>query len=463
MTKEEKVRGRRVGVIGMARSGLAAAMLARQQGGIPFVSDSGRGDLLTVQTSKLDKAGIQFETDRHTERVLAVDYLVVSPGVSQKSEILKQAHAKGIPVFSEIEFASWFCQGKIVAITGTNGKTTTTALTGEVFKASGIPTYVCGNIGLAFAEVASEVPPDGVAVVEISSFQLESIADFHPNVAVILNITPDHLDRHGSMDGYRAVKYRITENQGPQDYFVVNAEDPELAANPANTSATRIVFSTQNDRNANTFVRKGTLWTRLAGKESPVIAVDQIGIPGPHNLQNAAAAVISGTLLGVKPDAMAQALKHFPGVEHRLEKVPSVAGVNFINDSKATNVDSVCVALRSMRTPTYLILGGRDKGAPYDPIIESGRKVIKGILVIGEARDKIFAQLGKSFPIEFVNTLEDAVARGFELAHPGETVLLSPGCASFDMFENFEHRGRVFKSAVASLKNGKSKGETVTS
>ena len=463
MTKEEKIRGRRVGVIGMARSGVAAALLARQQGGIPFVSDAGRADLLTAQTSRLTKAGIPFETDKHTERVLEVDYLVISPGVSLKADIIKRAQAKGIPVFSEIEFASWFCQGKIVAITGTNGKTTTTALTGEVFKASGMPTFVCGNIGLPFAEITNQVPPDGVAVVEISSFQLETVADFHPQVAMILNITPDHLDRHGSMEGYRNVKFRIAENQSPQDFFVINREDPELAAHTAKTAATRIAFSTQNDTTANTFVRDGALWTRINGKETRIIACNEIGIPGPHNLQNAAAAVISGGLLGVSADAMAQALHHFPGVEHRLEKAGSVAGVYFINDSKATNVDSVCVALRSMTTPTYLILGGRDKGAPYTPIIEAGKKVIKGLLVLGEARDKIFEQLGKSFPTEFVPTLEQAVTRGFELAHPGEAVLLSPGCSSFDMFENFEHRGRAFKAAVASLKNGKKKSETVTS
>ncbi|MFZ1683924.1 MAG: UDP-N-acetylmuramoyl-L-alanine--D-glutamate ligase [Candidatus Zixiibacteriota bacterium] len=463
MTKEEKIKGRRVGVIGMARSGLAAAILAKQQGGSPFVSDSGRADLLTAQTTRLTKENIPFETDKHTDRVLNVDYLVISPGVSLKADILNRARQKGIPIFSEIEFASWFCQGKVVAITGTNGKTTTTALTGEVFKASGMPTYVCGNIGLPFAEIASQVPANGVAVVEISSFQLETIADFRPHVSVILNITPDHLDRHGSMEGYRNAKFRIAENQSPRDFFVINREDPELVAHQATTAAQRMVFSTQNDATANTFVRDNGLWTRIDGKVTRVTGINEIGIPGPHNLQNAAAAVLCGALLGLGPEPMATALQHFPGVEHRIERVGTVAGIVFINDSKATNVDSVCVALRSMRTPTYLILGGRDKGAPYDPIIEAGKKVIKGLLVIGESRDKIFAQLGKSFPTEFCETLEQAVARGFELAHPGETVLLSPGCSSFDMFENYEHRGRAFKAAVASLKNGKKKGESIAS
>ncbi len=462
MTLEEKIRGRRVGIIGMARSGVASAVLAKRKGGKPFISDNARAELLTEQIARLQKEGIEFETGGHTDRLLGCDYLVVSPGVPLSLEILKRARISNIPIFSELEFAAWFCRGKIVAITGTNGKTTTTALTGEVFKAAGIPTLVCGNIGVAFTDVADQVPENGVAVVEVSSFQLETVADFRPNACAILNITPDHLDRHGSMDGYKKAKYRITENQGPDDYFIINRDDEILMTDPAPTQATRLQFSIKDDTTANTFVRDGALWIRFKGHESQVIAVDEITIQGPHNLQNAAAAVALAMTLDVPTAAMAQALKSFPGVEHRLEKAGVVAGITFINDSKATNVDSVVVALRSMRTPTYVIMGGRHKGAPYTPIIEAGKPVIKGVIAIGESREKIFNDLGKAFPVSFAATLEEAVHKGFEMAHPGETVLLSPGCSSFDMFENFEHRGQVFKQTVASLKNGKKKSESVS-
>jgi UDP-N-acetylmuramoylalanine--D-glutamate ligase len=461
MTAEEKIRGRKIAILGIARSGVAAAILAKERGGQPFVSDAAGVEKLAVQLRRLDAADIPYETGGHTDKVLASDYLVISPGVALTAPIVQRAIEKGIPVFSELEFASWVCRGAIIAITGTNGKTTTTALAGELFKAGGFETFVCGNIGLAFTEVAANVPPTGVAVVEVSSFQLEAIADFNPRVAVILNITPDHLDRHGSMQKYRETKYRITENQTLDEYFAVNLEDPELTEVEAHTDATRLYFSTRTNDSANTFVRNGRLWSRFDGREHDIIACSEIGIPGPHNLQNAAAAVVATLPFGIAPEALARALARFPGVEHRLENAGTVAGVNFINDSKATNVDSVCVALRSMTHPTYVIMGGRDKGGSYLPIIDAGKSVVKGLLVIGEARDKIFAALGKTFPVQFCSTLEEAVTKGFQLAHPGETVLLSPGCSSFDMFENFEHRGRVFKTSVASLKNGKTKDETI--
>jgi len=462
MTIIERIKGRRISVIGMARSGIGAARLAQRFGGVPFVSDAAPAEKLAGPIATLREAGIPFEVGGHTDAVLNADYLVVSPGVTAKAVIVRRAMDKGLPVFSELEFASWVCRGSIVAITGTNGKTTTTTLAGELFKAGGFSTFVCGNIGLAFTEVADQIPQDGVAVVEVSSFQLETIAEFKPRVAIVLNITPDHLDRHGSMEGYRKTKYRITENQTSEDYFVLNREDAESMASQPATGATRLLFSTRENDAANTFVRDGQLWFRFNGREGAVCATREIGIVGPHNLQNAAAAVVCTLPFQIPPHVLARVLTSFAGVEHRLEKAGTVAGVTFINDSKATNVDSVCVALRSMTQPTYLILGGRDKGGSYLPIVEAGKKVIRGLLVIGEARDKIFGALGKSFPVVFAETLEEAVRKGFDMAHPGETVLLSPACSSFDMFENFEHRGRAFKEAVASLKNGKTKGETVS-
>ncbi len=462
MTIEERTKGRKIGVIGMARSGMAAARLALEGGGLLFVSDSGSEDNLKLQCDELRNLDIPFETGGHTARLLENDYLVVSPGVPLGIEIIARARQKGIPVFSELEFASWRCPARMVAVTGSNGKTTTTTLIGEILTAAGLDAHVCGNIGRPFAEVVGKTTADSVAVVEVSSFQLETIADFRPYVATILNLTPDHIDRHGSFEAYKKTKYRVTENQTDKDVLILNREDRETIADNPTTRARRIYFSAVSRTDCETWVEDGSLWTRVKGDNRRVIDVNEIAIKGPHNLQNAATAVAVAGQFGVDLEAMARVLKSFPGVEHRLEKVKSVAGVEFINDSKATNVDSVCYALRSMTRPTYLICGGRDKEGDFRPIVEAGKDRVKCIVAIGEAKEKIFGVLGKAFPTQFADSLEDAVALCFDLAIPGEAVLLSPGCASFDQFENYEHRGRVFKTAVASLKNGKNSDEIVS-
>ncbi|MFZ5981672.1 MAG: UDP-N-acetylmuramoyl-L-alanine--D-glutamate ligase [Candidatus Zixiibacteriota bacterium] len=460
MTVEERIKGRKIGIIGMARSGIAAALLAKRFGGTPFVSDSARSELVTAKTTRLQQEGIPYETEGHTEKLLGSDFIIISPGVPPNIEIVKQAKARGIPIFSELEFAFWVCRGQVVGITGSNGKTTTTTLVGEIFKAAGRETFVCGNIGRPFADIADRVSESGVAVVEVSTFQLEAIEDFRPRVAAILNLTPDHLDRHGSFENYKKMKYRISENQTADDYLLINRDDPEMKGAEISSRAKRLAFSIEDNSETATFVRDGYLCSRHEGRETKIIKVGEINIPGEHNLQNAATAVAIAALFDIAPEVTAKTLREFPGVEHRLEKVGSVAGVNFVNDSKATNVDSVCVALKSMTRPVYLIAGGRDKGAGYEPIVKFGKGKVKGVIVIGEAREKIFNALGQVFPTQFAESLEKAVHRAFELALPGETVLLSPGCSSFDMFENFEHRGRVFKATVESLKKNKKKNET---
>ncbi|HWR84156.1 MAG TPA: UDP-N-acetylmuramoyl-L-alanine--D-glutamate ligase, partial [Candidatus Deferrimicrobium sp.] len=388
--------------------------------------------------------------------------LVVSPGVPPSIQILQSARQKGIPIFSELEFASWACRGSVIAVTGSNGKTTTTTLLGEIFAAAGFNTHACGNIGRPFSEVALHVDPKGVAVVEVSTFQLEGIADFRPRVALILNLSADHLDRHGTFENYKALKYRITENQTSDDYLILNAQDSEILRDNVATGGRKVWFTTTGDRNADAFVAEGDLYGKFDGQETAIIECRNILIPGPHNLQNAAAAVCAAALFDVAPATIAQVLRSFPGVEHRMEKVGRVAGVQFINDSKATNVDSVCYALRSIDTPLYLIAGGRDKGNDYRPFITYGRDKIKSLVLIGEAAHKIADALGRTFPVQFADSLEEAVRVSFELAHPGETVLLSPGCASFDMFDNFEHRGRVFKDAVTGLKHAAQENRTVS-
>jgi len=463
MTIQERAKNRKVGIIGMARSGLAAARLILSQGGTPFVSDNRSESDLTGVVEALKKDNIAFETGGHTDRLLDSDFMILSPGVPSTIKMVRRIVEKGIPIFSEIELASWFCRGKIVAITGSNGKTTITTLMGEILKAAGYKTEVCGNIGRPFSEVVLSVPQDGFAVVALSSIQKEFIEEFAPYVAMILNLTPDHLDRNESFDFYKRAKYRISENQKPTDYLILNAEDAALATDKLATSAAVKYFSHNRILSTGVFLRGGTLVGNADGREVNIIKTSEIRIPGPHNLQNAAAASLAALLLNVKPEIIGETLRTFPGVEHRLENAGSVAGINFVNDSKATNVDSVCYALRSIDGPIHLIAGGRDKGGDFRPIIEYGENHIKDIVLIGEARDKMFKELGKSFAILFAESMEEAVQKMFELASPGETVLLSPACASFDMFDNFEHRGRVFKKAVADLKNSKKINKTVNS
>jgi len=462
MTIQERIKNRKIAILGMARSGIAAAKLAVHYGGQLFVSDSASADSLKEQTDQLFKMNISFETDGHTEKILNSDYIIVSPGVPLTVDIIKQANEKGVPIFSELEFASWICPGAIVAVTGSNGKTTTTTLIGEMFRAAGLDTYVCGNIGNPLAEVVLKMKSNSIAIVEVSSFQLETIEDFKPKVATILNLTPDHLDRHGDFEKYCLAKYRITENQTDHDILILNQMDKQTIASPPVTNATTLYFSAEDNDDSTVWTENEILCAVIDGVKTEITDTKDITIPGPHNLQNAAAAVAVALQFDIGKETIASVLRSFNGVEHRLEQVDMVAGIIFVNDSKATNVDSVCYALRSINTPVYLICGGKDKGASYKPIIESGTGTIKQILAIGEASQKIFDELGKSFPTDIVGSLDEAVIRSFGLAHPGETILLSPGCSSFDMFDNYEHRGREFKRVVMKLKKEKNRDETVT-
>ena len=289
----------------------------------------------------------------------------------------------------------------------------------------------------------------------MSSFQLELIEEFRPHIAMILNLTPDHLDRYEDFAGYCKTKYRIAENMQSNDWLILNGDDHVIAQNNIRTKAQKIDFSVARTLSTGVFQRGETLVGSVGDIKAPIIDAKDIRIPGPHNLQNAAAASLAALLLGVEPKSIAATLREFPGVEHRMEAVDTITEIRFINDSKATNVDSVCYALRSIDAPVVLIAGGREKGTSFDPIIEAGKGRIKEIVLIGEAREKMFDALGKSFPVQFASSMEEAVNVAFEAASPGEIVMLSPACASFDMFRNFEHRGEVFKKAVAKLKTEK--------
>ncbi|MFH1698958.1 MAG: UDP-N-acetylmuramoyl-L-alanine--D-glutamate ligase [Candidatus Zixiibacteriota bacterium] len=467
MNRIDRIQGRRVGIIGMARSGIAAAKLVKQLGGVPLVSDvMSEKDLFEV-IAILEKEGIAFEYGGHTEKLLESDYLICSPGVPGSIDILQMASSAGIPILSEIELASWICRGRILAITGSNGKTTTTTLLGEICKASGIPTVVGGNIGTPFSQIARDVPEDGLAVIEVSSFQLDRIEQFAPYVGILLNLTPDHLDRYKSFDNYCAAKYKIFENQTAEHYAILNVDDNEISRRTFPYKSSVIKYSIQDNISSTGQLPDGVsqrgkrLFGKLAGREYDIISSDKIGIPGPHNLSNASAATAAALICGIDAQIIASVLEKFTGVEHRLEYVNTIGGVSFINDSKGTNVDAVVVALQSIPGNINLIAGGRDKQGDFTRLLPYASGKVKHMILIGEAREKIFDQLGRHISAVMADSMADAVQKSFDLSHPGDTVLLSPGCASFDMYRNFEQRGEDFKKLVMKLKNGKGNGTAV--
>ena len=450
----------------MARSGISAASLVLELEGKPFVSDVLPAHELEDVIARLEQRKIEFECGGHSDRLLQCDYLILSPGVPSNLDILQKAAAAGIPIFSEIELAYWVCRGRILAVTGSNGKTTTTTLLGEICKASGMPTVVGGNIGTPFSKVARRVSEDGLAVIEVSSFQLERIEQFAPYVGMLLNLTPDHLDRYGSFESYCNAKYKMFENQTAEHYAVINGDDPVIRSRSFSRNSRQLIFSIEENAYPDqspdgVFQRGKRLSARLDGKEIDVIDVDRIRIPGPHNRANAAAATAAALVCGIAPNVIAATLERFEGVEHRIEAVDVIGGVSFVNDSKGTNVDAVIVALKSMAGKTNLIAGGRDKEGDFTRLLPDAKGKVENLILLGEAKDKIFEQLGRHIPVVMATSMEDAVRKAFDLAHPGYTVLLSPGCASFDMYRNFEERGRDFKAIVGKLKNGKGSETTV--
>jgi UDP-N-acetylmuramoylalanine--D-glutamate ligase len=428
-------------IVGMARSGVAAAKLLQSRGKSVFATDSGNAPL----RSELDSLGISYEAGGHTtSRFLEAEEIVMSPGVPLNIPPLEAARRKGIPIVSEIEVASRYLQGEIVAITGSNGKTTTTTLIGEVLNTTGRPVQVGGNIGMAMSSLVDSSRPTTINVVEVSSFQLDAIQKFHPRVAVLTNITPDHLDRYADFKAYRASKFRIFENQDSSDFAVRNRDDAEVYPPESAGSARQRFFSQRQPVADGAHQSGGILY--LDGKA--VMPAADVALRGAHNIDNVLAAVTVADCYGVTRDAMAETIRNFRGVEHRIEFVATVNGVQFFNDSKATNVDSAIKAVASFDGNIIMILGGLDKGAPYSPLVEAMVSRVKLAVLIGAAADKIAAAIGDRLPVVRATSMADAARLGLENGSPGDVVLLSPACASFDMFDNYEHRGKVFKEAV---------------
>jgi UDP-N-acetylmuramoylalanine--D-glutamate ligase len=454
-----ELNNKRVLVVGLGKSGVASALFLKAHGARVTVSDTKSGDELRNEIPALLDHGITVETGEHGERTFREqDLIVVSPGVPVDAPLLEKARSLGEAVIGEIELAAQFLRGPIVAITGSNGKTTTTTMTGEILTAGGLPTLVGGNIGTPAISLAERAKADTVIVLEVSSFQLETIQTFRPKIAVVLNVTPDHLDRHRTFEAYVDAKARMFENQQGDDFAVLNADDATCVAMAARTRAQVFWFSRQKEVSRGAWVRDGNIFFRDGMQQREVMLVSEIPLKGAHNLENVLAAVCAGALMGCPPEKIRQAVRDFKAVEHRLEFVATIRGVDYYNDSKATNVDATIKALESFPENIHLILGGKDKGSDYTVLNDLLRQRVKRVYTIGAAAEKIESQIGssKSGGVEIVRaeTLENALRKANAVAQPGDVVLLAPACASFDQFKSYEHRGQVFKEIVQGLAAG---------
>jgi UDP-N-acetylmuramoylalanine--D-glutamate ligase len=445
------IKGKRVLVIGMGKSGIASALFLADQGARVAISDTKSEQELHHEIPQLLDRGIQVEAGYQGERIFKEQQLIViSPGVPYDAPHLVQARQAGIPVIGEVELAARYVKGKFVAITGSNGKTTTTTLIGEIVATSGKPTMVGGNIGTPAISFIASATDDTWIVLEVSSFQLETVETFHPCIAVVLNVTPDHLDRHHTFENYAAAKARIFENQTADDFAILNADDATCVAMAKKTKAAVYWFSRQQPVERGSFVLEDKIFWRDTKAELEVMPISEIGLKGAHNVENVLAAVCAGMLAGIAPADIRRAVGQFKAVEHRLEYVATIRGVAYYNDSKATNVDATIKALESFSGRIHLILGGKDKGSDYSVLNPLLAERVKRVYTIGAAAGKIESQI-KGAPVSSSATLDNAVRQAGELATSGDVVLLAPACASFDQFVSYEHRGRVFKDLVKQL------------
>lgn len=440
-------------ILGGGESGVGAALLAQQQGYDTFLSDG--SSLKENYRNELQQAGIGFEEGQHDEeRILAADEVVKSPGIPEKNELVKKIRAKAIPIISEIELAYRFKgDSKIIAITGSNGKTTTTALTFHICKGAGLDCALVGNIGYSFAKQVAE-DPKPLYVAEISSFQLDDIKTFRPDIAILTNITEDHLDRYDyNFENYIRSKFRITMNQQSTDHFIYCCDDEVTMKylNRFNIQSNQLPISMKRDLPNGAFIKDGDMYVRT-GQDFTSMSVYDFALKGKHNQYNTMAACVAATIMDIRKDKIRDAVQNFQSLEHRMEHVATIRGVDFINDSKATNVNSTWYALESMTKPTVLILGGVDKGNDYSLIADLVKEKVKAIICLGTDNRKIHEAFGNLVsPIVNTGSALEAVHAAFHFSEKGDVVLLSPACASFDLFKNYEDRGNQFKQAVKEL------------
>jgi UDP-N-acetylmuramoylalanine--D-glutamate ligase len=451
MANAFEFRGKRVLVVGLARTGVATSLFCSARGASVTATDARTENAIGDVLSQLRTAGVHLELGGHREEtVLEQDLVIPSPGVPADAPLLKTARAKGITIWSEIELADRFLNGRLVGITGSNGKTTTTSLIEHILRSAGISTILAGNIGTPLISRVEETNDASVTVVELSSFQLELIDSFRPNISVFLNLTPDHLDRHHTLAEYGAAKARIFENQTEADSAVLNADDP--ATTKYAPAKPQVFWFSRKQRVAQgAFVREDEIVFRRDGKEEALLKLQDIPMAGAHNVENVLASVAATRLAGADASAIAKGVRSFSGVEHRLEFVAEIGGVRYYNDSKATNVDATLKALDSFPGRILVVLGGKDKGSDYIALQKPLREKAILALLIGAAAEKIEKQIAGSVAIERAGTIERAVEIASHAARPGDVVLLAPACASFDQFENYEHRGRFFKDLVHQL------------
>jgi UDP-N-acetylmuramoylalanine--D-glutamate ligase len=460
-SRSRNVTGKQVTVLGAARSGLAAARLLAARGAKVLLSE--HGALSTAASNSLAGFEIDIEQGGHTGRVFECDFIVTSPGVPTTAPSIQGALARNIPVYSEIELASWFCPVPIIAITGSNGKTTTTELIGHILRSDGRAATVCGNIGTPFSSAIDALTSEDTIVLEVSSFQLDFIDTFRPDVSIILNITPDHLDRYDfDMDRYAASKLRICSRQTGEDAFIYCMDDERLAAfvrtnswedgpRPMGITASEQTASPENSDVAG-YLKDGSLTLNIDNMEETLMQPNDLALRGRHNVYNSLAAAVAARVVEVRSDVMRESLRSFEGVPHRLETVREVDGVRYVNDSKATNVNAVWYALESFSEPIVLIAGGRDKGNDYHKLAPLIKERVRAMISIGEAAETIHRQLGPHVQDTVIaDTLEDAVHLAHLLAQSGDVVLLSPACSSFDMFASYEDRGEQFKQLVSNI------------
>jgi len=446
------VRNKRVLVVGLGRSGRAVALLLRRRGAVVTVTDikppAAFGALLPELLA--EKIGLELGLQR-LEVFLSHDLVVVSPGVPWDLPQLQAALARGIPVVPEVEVAGWYLSAPIVGVTGSNGKTTTAALLGKMLEASGFPTFVGGNIGVALSSGVDQVHTDSIVVAELSSFQLEAIRDFRPHVAVLLNISPNHLDRHPSFEAYAQAKRQIFRNQQADDYAILNADDPWVRSLSPALVSRKVLFSRLQQIPCGIFVSNGNVVCRMGHLERVLLETREVRLRGDFNMENVLGAAAAACVLGADFDAVRSAVREFKGVEHRLEHVRDLCGVAFYNNSKATSVDATVKSLEAFEQGVHLIMGGKDKGAPYTPLRPLLKDRAREVLLIGTAADRIAQELSGAVELIRAGTLESAVQEAFQSARPGDVVLLAPACSSFDQFQDYEHRGRVFKELVERL------------
>jgi len=446
---EFDVQGRRVTVVGAARSGIAAAELLARRGASVTLSDL-RADV--PDAAPLADLGVRLELGGHQETSFAsADLLVVSPGVPPEQPLVAAARARGVPVLGELELASRWLRGRVIAITGTKGKSTTTALTGRMLEAAGFRVAVGGNIGQPLSAQVSESTPETLHVVEASSFQLEQTETFHPWIAVMLNFSPDHLDRHPSVEAYAAAKARIFDNQDAGDWTVVNADDPAVLELARRSRARTRRFARHAAIDEGTTVEGGWIVDRQRAATTRLVPLDAIHLLGPHLVADVMAAATVGAIAGAAPAAMTAAVDAFPGLEHAMELVATVGGVRFVNDSKATNVESALRSIESFERGLVPIIGGRYKGGDLRLLRAPLEARAKAVVAIGESRRLVAEALAGAVPVHEAGTLADAVREAWRLARPSGVVLLAPACSSFDMFRDYAERGRMFKEEVARL------------